>query len=213
MNNLIEYIGVASAGYLIGSIPWAFIIGKINGIDIRRHGSRNVGATNVNRVLGKKWGVSCFVLDFLKGLLPILVIEMLARNDLLTDADLDVVLVSASAVTGHMWPIFLAFKGGKGISTIAGIILALAPLSLLTAGAAWVLIFHFSRYVSLASVSAALLLPITAWTFSAIGWTTTPFTVLIMLSALSALAIFRHRVNIKRLLSGTENKFERKSEQ
>jgi glycerol-3-phosphate acyltransferase PlsY len=157
MNNLFEYVAVAFGGYLFGSIPWAYIIGKINGIDIREHGSRNVGATNVNRVLGKKWGVSCFFLDFLKGLIPILAVRFLARMEIASAPDLDVVLVSAAAVAGHMWPIFLRFKGGKGISTIAGIILALAPLSLLTAGAAWALIFHLSRYVSLASISGAFL--------------------------------------------------------
>lgn len=208
---MIEYVGVFLAGYLLGSIPWAFILGKVNGIDIRQHGSCNVGATNVSRVLGKKWGVSCFFLDLLKGFLPVLILQILAvRSDLLRHVGLDVVIVSVAAVAGHMWPLFLNFKGGKGISTIAGIILALAPLSLLTAGAAWVLIFHFSRYVSLASISAAFILPISAWTFFILGYTKTSLVVLIMLSSLAALAILRHRGNIKRLLAGTENKFTRK---
>ena len=211
MHNLIEYIAVAAAGYVFGSIPWAFIIGKLNGMDIRQHGSGNVGATNVYRVLGKKWGVACFILDFLKGLLPILSISLLALTGILNAPDLDVVLVSAAAVAGHMCPIFLRFKGGKGISTIAGIIAALAPLSFLTAGTAWWLIFHFSRYVSLASISASFILAASAWTFSAQGWTTTPHLVLIMLTALSALAVIRHSGNIKRLLSGTESKFGRKT--
>ena len=213
MQNLLEYICVAASGYVIGSVPWAFILGRLNGIDIREHGSRNVGATNVNRVLGKKWGVSCFALDFLKGLLPILAVKALSNADMLHKPEIDVVIVASASVAGHMWPLFLKFKGGKGISTIAGIILAVAPLSLLTAGAAWLLIFHFSRYVSLASISAATLLPISAWAFSTLGWSGTAIPALTMLSVLSALAIFRHRSNIKRLLNGTENKFERKRKQ
>lgn len=208
---ILEYLGVLLAGYLIGSIPWAFILGRMNRLDIRKHGSCNVGATNVSRVLGKKWGVSCFILDFLKGFLPVLILQILgSESKLLQNVDMDVVIVSAAAVSGHMWPLFLNFKGGKGISTIAGIILALAPLSLLTGGLVWIVIFHFSRYVSLASVSGAFFLPISAWTFSAMGYSKTPLGVLIMLSALAALAIFRHRGNIQRLITGTENKFTRK---
>jgi glycerol-3-phosphate acyltransferase PlsY len=206
-----EYIGVFLAGYLIGSIPWAFIIGKANGLDIRQHGSCNVGATNVSRVLGKKWGISCFFLDFLKGFLPVLLLQLAnGKFDFLRHLDMDVVIVSVAAVIGHMWPLFLSFKGGKGISTIAGIILALAPFSFLTAVGAWIIIFHFSRYVSLASVFAAFILPVSAWTFSLLEYTKTPLGVLIMLSALAALAILRHRGNIQRLLAGTENKFTRK---
>ena len=211
MQNLLEYVCVAISGYLLGSVPWAFIIGRLNGIDIREHGSRNVGATNVNRVLGKKWGVSCFLLDFLKGLLPILAVKSLSNVNILHQPEFDIVIIASSAVAGHMWPLFLKFRGGKGISTIAGIILAIAPLSLLTAGTAWVLIFHFSRYVSLASVSAAFILPLSAWSFAALGWSETAIPPLIMLSVLSALAVIRHRGNIKRLLNGTENKFERKT--
>ena len=206
-----EYIGVFLAGYLIGSIPWAFIIGKANGLDIRQHGSCNVGATNVNRVLGKKWGISCFFLDFLKGFLPVLFLQLAnGRFNFPRYVDADVIIVSVAAVIGHMWPLFLSFKGGKGISTIAGIILALAPFSFLTAVLAWIVIFHISRYVSLASVSAAFLLPVSAWTFVVLGYTKTSLGVLIMLSALATLAILRHRGNIQRLLAGTENKFTRK---
>lgn len=208
---ILEYVVVLLAGYLIGSIPWAFILARMNGLDIRQHGSCNVGATNVNRVLGKKWGVSCFILDFFKGFLPVILLQFLAsESKILQNVDMDVVIVSSSAVAGHMWPLFLNFKGGKGISTIAGIILALAPLSLLTAGGAWIVIFHISRYVSLASICAAFILPISAWTFSTMGYSKIPLGALIMLSTLAALAIFRHRGNIQRLVAGTENKFIRK---
>ena len=210
----LEHIVVILSGYMIGSIPWAFIIGKMKGVDIRKHGSGNVGATNVRRVLGRKWGILCFALDFLKGFLPVVSLQFLHRCGIVQDIRLGVVLVSVAAVAGHMWPLFLSFKGGKGISTIAGIILALAPLSFLTAGGVWAAAFYSTRYVSLASILAALALPVTAFIFSVTGLHKLSSTILVMLAFLAVLAIFRHRANIKRLMAGTENRFEgKRSEQ
>ena len=205
------YICFFAAGYLFGSIPWAFILGKVNGIDIRKHGSGNVGATNVRRTLGKKWAVLCFFLDFIKGFLPVLVLNLLYSGNFIDKTPFGVVIIAAASVAGHMWPLFLNFKGGKGISTIAGILLAVAPLSLLAGGAIWALVFYSTRYVSLASIAGALILPVSAFAFSyyKIG-NEIPLPSLIMLTAMALLAIIRHKGNIIRLLKGTENRFVKK---
>ena len=142
----------------------------------------------------------------------ILAVKLISK-ELLPETGIGVVIASISAVSGHMWPIFLKFKGGKGISTIAGILLAVAPLSLLISGIIWALFFYTTRYVSLASIAAALFLPISAFTFKyfniGIG-NNIELPELIMLTFLALLAIFRHRGNIKRLLNGTENRFVKK---
>ena len=205
------YAFTVLGGYLAGSVPWAYIIGKINGIDIREHGSGNPGATNVRRTLGKKWGILCFFLDFLKGFLPVTVVNLLISQKIIPELDFAPVAAAVASVAGHMWPIFLKFKGGKGISTIAGILLAVSPLALLASGAVWAVFFYSFRYVSLASIASALFLPPAAWAFSHYGIgaeVRTPS--LGMLVFLSALAVLRHKSNIKRLLNGTENKFEKK---
>jgi glycerol-3-phosphate acyltransferase PlsY len=208
------YILCFISGYLFGSVPWAFILGKINGIDIRKHGSGNVGATNVRRTLGKKWGILCFFLDFMKGFLPILVLDVLYSKDLIDKSSFgfSVVIIAAASVVGHMWPLFLKFKGGKGVSTIAGILLAVSPLSLLAGGIAWGVVFYSTRYVSLASIAGALTLPISAFTLSYynIG-KEIPLPSLIMLTSLALLAVIRHKGNIVRLLNGTENRFVKKN--
>ena len=208
------YICFFAVGYLFGSIPWAFILGKINGIDIRKHGSGNVGATNVRRTLGKRWAIFCFFLDFMKGFFPIFILNQLVSLDVIDKTPFGVVLIAAASVAGHMWPLFLNFKGGKGISTIAGILLAVAPLSLVAGGLAWVVVFYSTRYVSLASIAGALILPLSAFLFSyfKIGYEL-PLPSLIMLTLLSLLAIIRHKSNIKRLINGTENRFEKKVKQ
>ena len=205
------YLILFAAGYLFGSIPWAFVLGKMNGIDIRKHGSGNVGATNVRRNKSKKWAIFCFFLDFMKGFLPIFILNQLVSANLIEKTYLGVVIIAAAAVAGHIWPIYLNFKGGKGISTIAGILLAVAPLSLLAGAILWAVVFYSSRYVSLASIAGAITLPVSAFTFShfKIG-NEIPFPSLMMLTFLSMLAILRHKGNIKRLINGTENRFEKK---
>ncbi|MBN1864971.1 MAG: glycerol-3-phosphate 1-O-acyltransferase PlsY [Victivallales bacterium] len=201
-------IGIGS--YLAGAVPWAYVLGKVNGIDIRDHGSGNVGATNIRRVLGWKWGVLCFLLDFLKGFTPALAAVLMVGHGRFGIDDFAVVTACLAAVAGHVWPVFLGFKGGKGVSTIAGVLLAVAPLSLLFGGVIWFLVFNFSRYVSLASISSAVFLPLSAVFFSVSC--IYPLSPILqgMLFGMSFLVILRHRGNIKRLLEGTENKFERK---
>ncbi|HBC88640.1 MAG TPA: acyl-phosphate glycerol 3-phosphate acyltransferase [Lentisphaeria bacterium] len=202
-------IGMVS--YLFGSVPWAYIIGKINGIDIRRHGSGNVGATNVMRVLGKKWGYLCFLLDFLKGLLPVLAVSFLVSRKIISvSADAAVITAAVAVVAGHIWTIFLKFKGGKGMATGGGVLVAIAPFSFVCCGIAWIIFFYATRYVSVASIVAAALLPVSSYLLS---WTKIwPLadSIQIFLLVLTLLAIAKHHSNIRRLMNGTENKFEKK---
>ena len=196
-------IGAVAAAYLIGSIPFGLLIGKLNGKDIRKEGSCNIGATNVTRVVGKWWGKLCFLCDFLKGLLPALLTLWYLENGggWLTAA------VAVAAVLGHVFPIYLGFKGGKGVSTAAGAAMALCPLAVVIAGAVWAAVFFLSRYVSLASLAAALALPVSAWLlgyFQVVRFFP-PFGFVMILFAV--LAFWRHRSNIVRLMNGTESRF------
>ncbi len=221
----------AICSYLIGALPFGYLIGRIKGIDIRQHGSGNIGATNVTRVVGKGWGRLCFILDFLKSALPVLVVSYLSPKDILPDLvalfpeglqqyskivpdDIGILPVVAafSAVCGHIWPVYLKFKGGKGVSTAAGAILALNPLSLLGAGLTWVVTFEISRYVSLASIIAAGSLPVFCLLFKWLGWVNASVPEVILFFLLAILTVLKHQTNIKRLLQGTENRFERKKE-
>lgn len=208
--NWISYLLITLAAYLVGAVPWAFVIGKCKGIDIREHGSGNVGATNVRRTLGKKYGVLCFFLDFMKGFVPVLAVLLLIKNETLKISDVAVVMAAFATVFGHMWPVYLKFKGGKGVSTIAGILLAIAPLSLICGGIIWAVIFYSTRYVSLASILAAVFLPLSAYLFAL--FEIYPLSAILqgMLVVMALMVIVRHRGNIKRLLNGTENRFVKK---
>ena len=188
--------------YLCGSVPWGFIIGKFCGVDVRTVGSKNIGATNVTRCVGKRAGQLCFALDFIKGLAPVLVVQYLGVDEKV------LLMVLVAAVIGHMFPVFLNFKGGKGVSTAAGAIAALAPIPLVAALTVWVVVFLVSRYVSLASITAAAVLATVSWVTvltANLSWQKAA-----LLTVVAALAIFRHRENIVRLMNGTENRFGKK---
>lgn len=205
----------ALAAYLLGSIPFGLIIGKANGVDIRTQGSCNIGATNVTRVVGKWWGKLCFFCDFAKGLVPVLAVRFFLNKQGLPDDDfygLLPVLTAFFAVLGHIFPVYLKFKGGKGVSTVAGVVLALNPLSVVAAGIVWAAFFFIWRYVSLASIAAAVMLPVSAFalTFAGIRMNL-PVGVLLIL--FSILTIVKHRSNIQRLLNGTESRFEKKKKE
>ena len=208
--DLIPYCLIFFISYMLGAIPWAFIIGKCAGIDIRDHGSGNIGATNARRVLGKKIGIICFVLDFLKGLLPVLIVKCLIQYNVLHVTDIAIILTAFASVIGHMWPVYLQFKGGKGVSTIAGILLAIAPWSLLIGAILWGVVFCSSRYVSLASIVSATSFPLSTFVLSKFNIYVLSVNLQIMLSFIALLIIFRHTSNIKRLFNGTENKFIKK---
>lgn len=197
-----------AAGYLLGSIPSGFLVGKCRGIDIRRHGSGNIGATNVFRTLGRPWGILVFALDVLKGIVAVqLAMRAFACGGAgcaLSPEHLGI-LAGFGCFLGHCFPVWLGFKGGKGVATGAGILIGLMPLTAALGLTLWGIVFYATRYVSLASIAAALSLPVIVWTiqrrFDALFW----FTVVI-----SAVAIWRHRANIRRLLAGTESRFEKK---
>ncbi len=213
MSETIYYILIIAASYLIGSIPWGFVIGKLNKIDIREHGSGNIGATNVLRTLGKKWGIPCFILDFIKGLFPVVVVNILISKKIIPEeATFATALAALGTVFGHIFTIFLKFKGGKGIATSAGCLLALAPYPLLIGIVIWIAIFYSTRYVSLASIAAAASLPVNALACNQFGLGTKATNAeIILLALLGTLAIYRHKSNITKLLNGTENRFEKKS--
>lgn len=210
-NTILIYILIFLCSYLIGSIPWGFLIGRLYGVDIRKVGSGNIGATNVTRSLGKLPGRICFFLDLLKGFLPVLAVSMMLRRQYFDDPDqFAQIIAAASAVLGHMFSVFMKFRGGKGISTIFGVLLGFSPWSFLAAGIVWVLVFLISRYVSMASIAACAVLPVAATLFTMTEVYYHSIWVLAFLYLLSILAVIRHSANIRRLINGTENRFERK---
>lgn len=193
--------------YLIGSVPWGYLIARLKGVDIRQHGSGNIGTANVLRVMGKKWGYLVFLCDFFKGILSVKLGSLIAAY-FLVNVGLGSVIAALACVLGHDYPIWLGFKGGKGIATLAGTILSLfPPLVFVSFGVVWIAVFLISRYTSLASISAAVALPIAAYLIVAKA----ELPLLVGFSVLmAALAIWRHRTNIARLLNGTENRFGKK---
>ena len=204
-NTVLSYAAALAAAYLLGAVPFGFLIGKLNGKDIRKEGSCNIGATNVSRVIGKWWGKLCFLCDFLKGFLPVFAVMHLYPEEGVLTA-----LTALAAMLGHIFPVYLGFKGGKGVSTAAGAALALCPPAVLIAGVVWTAVFFISRYVSLASLAAALALPLSAWLLKFFAGRALPLPAGILLIVFAALAFWRHRSNITRLLNGTENRFGRK---
>jgi glycerol-3-phosphate acyltransferase PlsY len=200
---LIWSLGALGA-YLLGAVPFGFLIARARGVDIRTVGSRNTGATNVFRCVGKPWGIATFVLDLSKGvagcrLVPWLLAQAFGAPAAPGIAPLHV-FCGCLAVTGHNWPVFLGFKGGKGVATSAGLLLGLAPVGCGIALLAWLLAMAATRYVSLASIVAAIALGIAAWPLYRSAGIWFPIT----LDGLAALAIGRHHANIRRLLAGTE---------
>jgi acyl phosphate:glycerol-3-phosphate acyltransferase len=189
---------IVLGGYVLGSIPFGFVIPRlVRGDDIRRHGSGNVGASNVWRVYGKSLGIPVALLDVAKGFAPALV-------GLLVGGDWVGVLAGAAAMVGHARPVFLGFsKGGKMVATAGGVAFALSPLAAIGCLAAWLLTFATFRYASAASMVAASALPLLSLLFGA-SWPVVGFTTL---AALGVIALHRH--NVQRLLAGTEPRFSR----
>ncbi|MBI4601974.1 MAG: glycerol-3-phosphate 1-O-acyltransferase PlsY [Planctomycetes bacterium] len=194
--------------YLLGSVPFAFLLGLARGVDIRKVGSGNIGATNLSRALGRRWGAAAFALDFAKGLLPALAAASLERGGLasLGTAGLVPALAGLAAILGHVFPVYLRFRGGKGVATTFGVMAGLSWLSTLAAGAVWGVLYLATRTVSVASIAAALALPAAVAVVErsrGAGYAI----VLGFASAMSVLVIVRHRANIARLLRGEELKF------
>lgn len=188
--------------YLFGAIPFGLCIAQLRGVDIRRHGSGNIGATNVFRVVGKGWGIFTFVLDALKGFIPAYWFPLLGN----LNPDWGV-LFGLMAIVGHSFPVYLRFKGGKGVATSAGMLLGVAPLVIGAAFACWLITILLTRYVSLASIVAATTVIIAVWLAPP---SEDSIIVQTALTVISLLVIWLHRANIRRLLNGTENRFGKK---
>ena len=192
---------VAIAAFLVGSFPTGYLVARAYGVDIRRVGSGNIGATNVLRSVNRWAGRGVFVVDMLKGFLPPLLAPLLLPQP---DNSIIQVIACFFAILGHNYTPWLGFRGGKGVATAAGGFLAICWPALLLVAAAWVAVFYLKHYVSLASIVAVAALPLLVFGFSN-NWTFTAFATLV-----AVVTILRHKPNIQRLLAGTEHKFEKK---
>jgi len=194
-------IGLVS--YFVGAIPFGFLVARMRGVDIRKVGSGNIGATNVFRSVGKGWGILTFACDFLKGLLPVLVLPLVVQRYCWpVDAAIPRLVCAGCAIAGHNWTVFLKFRGGKGVATSTGALLGVAWPAVAAGVAVWVVVFGVSRYVSLASLAASAATVIVAWV-----WLRGPTVVLpVVLTVLGAVTVLRHAANIRRLLNGTEHR-------
>jgi glycerol-3-phosphate acyltransferase PlsY len=196
-----RYAATALSAYLLGSIPSGYIMARARGIDIRKAGSGNIGATNVFRILGRPAGITVLLCDALKGFVAVRFISFAANPE---SAEFHAIVAGMSAILGHNYTCWLRFKGGKGIATSAGVILALVPAALGAALAVWIALFYLTKYVSVASIGAAAFLPVGVWL------TKSSDRMIALTTVVGALAIYKHKANIQRLMNGTENKFGKK---
>jgi glycerol-3-phosphate acyltransferase PlsY len=211
-----QVIGLIVVAYLMGSISFGYLAGKLKGVDLRKEGSKNIGATNAGRVLGRKYFFIVFLLDLLKGFLPTWLAGQVLYQGRVSNhlACLLWLVVAFSAIAGHNWPCWLKFKGGKGVSTSLGVVLAIYPYYTypgLIALAMWIILVKISGYVSLGSIIGAaafalsyfiLILCVPTWTLQ------DQWPMVVFAAGMSLLLIVRHGANIQRLCSGTESKFQ-----
>jgi glycerol-3-phosphate acyltransferase PlsY len=200
--------------YVLGSIPFGLIVGLAKGIDPRKAGSGNIGATNLGRLLGGRYFALVFTLDLLKGLIPTAIAAVLLHRLPLTQADFLLwLLVGFAAILGHMFSLFLRFKGGKGVATSAGVLLGVFPYFTIPGVVAiftWIVLFKLTHYVSVASMAGSVVFPI-AYLIVAIARDWDPFgeqlPLMIFAALVAAMIVYKHRGNIARLRAGTENRF------
>jgi len=212
MSSTIELILLLSASYVTGSIPTSIIVGKIfKGIDIRKHGSGNAGATNVFRVLGWKQALIVVVVDIFKGWLPAAVYATsLFQGQPIEETGVLQILCGFAAVLGHTYTIFAEFKGGKGVGTLGGMLLALFPIAVPLCLIVFAVVLMLTGYVSVGSILASAALPIFLFILPPLGFAdTAPLSLLIFSLLVPWFIIFTHRSNISRLRSGDENRFEK----
>ena len=192
-----------AASYLLGAIPTSYLAGRlIRGIDLREHGSHNLGATNLYRVLGWRFAVPVGLFDAAKGLIPVLVFAPRVSS-----SELFALVCGLMAVLGHVFSVFVGFRGGKGVATAAGVMLGLTPAALGVAVAVWIVLVYSTGYVSLGSIAGAAIFPVAVFLLDP---PSEPL-VLWLDIAVAAAIIWFHRGNIKRLLNGTENRFGRRA--
>lgn len=202
---IVCYVVTAFAAYLLGSIPTGFLVAQTRGIDIRTVGSGNIGATNTLRVLGKPAGIFVLIMDALKGWLAVVplafLIATIFRQPLSgTSHETAQIIAGLCAILGHNYTCWLQFKGGKGIATSAGVLFALVPWALLIIFIVFMLLLLATRYVSMGSIAAAATLPFASWITGE-----SPAKIMVT-GAMSVLAIYKHKDNIRRLLNGTERR-------
>ncbi|MFQ3651767.1 MAG: glycerol-3-phosphate 1-O-acyltransferase PlsY, partial [Gemmataceae bacterium] len=206
-NPNMDLVVLVLGSYLLGAIPFGYLVARSRGVDLLSQGSKNIGATNVGRVMGLWWGVLVFVLDFAKGAVPVLLAGWLVADR----GDSARVLAGLTAFLGHLFPIYLRFRGGKGVATGAGIMFVLVPLLTLISAGLWAVVLLATRYMSLASLSAAVLFVVLRLTL-----VPEPFgegqRIVTTLCLVAAAAVWiRHLGNIQRLIAGTENRLGSKS--
>jgi glycerol-3-phosphate acyltransferase PlsY len=210
------FLALIVAAYLLGSIPFGLIITKAHGKDLRSIGSGNIGSTNVGRALGKNWAYVCFGLDVLKGFLPMQIAILLLQKPPTVGDFWLWLCVACAAVLGHIFPVYIKFKGGKGIATSLGVMLGLFPYYTvcgITSFAVWYICLKIWKYVSLGSIVAAIAFPVTLITAITVkdNWQFVNLWPLVIVSiTMTTLVILRHVENIKRLLEGSENKVKSK---
>ncbi|MGA1980183.1 MAG: glycerol-3-phosphate 1-O-acyltransferase PlsY [Sedimentisphaerales bacterium] len=207
-----KFVILIIGSYLLGSIPFGLIIAAAHGKDLRNIGSGNIGATNLSRALGKKWAYLCFFLDATKGLVPMLVAAGFISSPPAVAELFFALAVGCAAVLGHIFPIYIKFKGGKGVATSFGVALGLWPyytICSLFAFGVWTVIVLIWRYISLASIAASVAFPLALVLMIALipGWNfANLWPLLITAIVIPIMVIVRHRENIKRLIAGTESK-------
>ena len=204
-------LGIGFLGYLFGSLPFGYFAGRIAGTDIRAAGSGNIGATNVLRVLGKKWGYTVFLADAFKGFAAVRLSSLIVDQFLVAQphAEYFAILAAVMCIIGHTFPVWLRFKGGKGVATSVGAVFGLMPIAAITIFTIWIIVFEITRYVSVASVVAASSLPFTIALM--MRWKMIHGSGLLYFSSVMLiLVLWRHRSNFSRLLKGTEQRFTRK---
>jgi len=217
-------VAIIFISYLIGSIPFGFLIGRLRGIDVRKHGSGNIGATNVFRILGPRWGIFVFFCDAGKGVAAVLLAKWLAGNfpvgfSLGPEMHLEAthfepvvggILAAIWCIVGHSFPVWLRFSGGKGVATSAGVMFGLLPLASVVGFVVWVIVFYSTRYVSIASLSASCALALSVLVIPEDPAHSERWPLFVLALVAVILIFWRHRANIERLRNGTEHRFERK---
>ena len=204
-------VAFSALGYLFGSFPAGYIAGRLAGVDVRSLGSGNIGATNVLRILGKRWGYAVFFVDAFKGFAAVRLTFFFVNHVPAAQpyAEYFAILTAVMCIVGHTFPVWLRFKGGKGVATSAGALFGLMPLAVPFIVLIWVIVFEATRYVSVASIVASISLPIVVGLF--LRWKFLEGTALFYFSIMIALLVlWRHRSNFSRLLNGTEQRFSRK---
>lgn len=206
---IIAAIVAVLASYLLGATPFGYLAGRLKGVDVRTMGSGNIGATNVFRVIGKPTGIAVFVLDFLKGFVPVVLGQRLVEEGVLPEWI--AVLLALATILGHNYTFWLGFRGGKGIATSAGAIVALLPLAVGIAAVVWIVLALTTRYVAVASLGAALAIPLVVLVVGLRGGSMdVPLLAFSILVAM--LAFVRHRANLERLMQGSEHRIGGKGE-